>query len=273
MKVIVAGFPKTGTKSLNAALTKLGYKVYDYFENVYYLEESYTKIYSEGWTTEDFRKMYEDVDAVVDSPAMYFWEEISKAFPEAKIILSMRDSEEAWFESLRKQLEVLDSNFFLRLTQILSPTTRRFFRNVSEPTACVAFGIPPMSDFRVKTPINKQMLMLKYRAHNAYVMNNAPADKLLVYQCKEGWKPLCDFLGVPVPDEPFPHKNVRGNIVEDLMKENPIMKRLLRETMISSSILLVLLTVSGYYTYKIGPRTILGSVGTALSSIYKYFFE
>lgn len=85
MKVIVAGYPKTGTKSLNAALTKLGYKVYDSPENAYLLEKEWTKIMSEGWTTGDFRRMYENVDAVTDIPAAYFWEEIHKAFPEAKV--------------------------------------------------------------------------------------------------------------------------------------------------------------------------------------------
>lgn len=85
MKVIVAGFPKTGTKSMNWALSALGYKVYDYPENVYLLQKEYKKIFHEGWCTEDFRKMYEDVDAVVDTPAFFFWEELAKAFPDAKV--------------------------------------------------------------------------------------------------------------------------------------------------------------------------------------------
>lgn len=70
---------------MNAALTMLGYKVYDQIENVYNLEEEWSKILKEGWTSEDFCRMYEDVDAVVDAPAFYFWEEIHKAFPDAKV--------------------------------------------------------------------------------------------------------------------------------------------------------------------------------------------
>lgn len=85
MKVIVAGFPKTGTKSMVAALTRLGYKVYDYVDNVYLLEKEWTKIANGGWTTEDFRQMYDDVDAVTDFPACALWEEIYRAFPDAKV--------------------------------------------------------------------------------------------------------------------------------------------------------------------------------------------
>lgn len=85
MKVIVAGLPKTGTKSMSAALKKLGYSVYDYPENSYLLTDEYAKIVREGWETEDFRRMYENIDVVLDTPAFYFWDEIHKAFPDTKV--------------------------------------------------------------------------------------------------------------------------------------------------------------------------------------------
>ena len=85
MKVICAGFGKTGTKSVQAALKELGYNVYDYMENFEYLYEDWMKIFKDGGTKEDFRRMFENVDAVTDAPAFYFWDEIHKAFPEAKV--------------------------------------------------------------------------------------------------------------------------------------------------------------------------------------------
>lgn len=85
MKVIVAGMPKTGTKSMNAALKKLGYSVYDFPENAFLLSNEYENIVCKGWEISDFRRMYENVDAVVDFPAFYFWDEIHKAFPDAKV--------------------------------------------------------------------------------------------------------------------------------------------------------------------------------------------
>lgn len=86
MKVIVIGFSKTGTKSIHAALKKLGYKVYDYEHNFYYLRKEWIKIMtSQGGTREDFYNMYKDVDVTMDVPACVFWKEILEAFPDAKV--------------------------------------------------------------------------------------------------------------------------------------------------------------------------------------------
>ena len=80
MKVIVAGLPKTGTKSLAVALRELGYNVYDSPENYEYLGKQWMKIITDGGSTEMFKEMYEDVDAVTDIPACCYWEEILKLF-------------------------------------------------------------------------------------------------------------------------------------------------------------------------------------------------
>ena len=88
MKVIVAGFSKTGTKTLNAALTELGYEVYDFLEHFWHHGENWNKILKYGGTVEDFKRMYEDVDAVCDVPACAFWEEIHEAFPDSKVSYS-----------------------------------------------------------------------------------------------------------------------------------------------------------------------------------------
>ena len=85
MKVICAGYPKTGTKSMQAAVTELGYNDYDAMENFAYLQDDWIKIFKEGGTTEDFRRMFENVDAVTDVPAAAYWDEIHKAFPDAKV--------------------------------------------------------------------------------------------------------------------------------------------------------------------------------------------
>jgi len=85
MKVIVAGLPKTGTKSMVAALQELGYTVYDFMENATLLKQNWENIMLRGGSTEDFRQMYENVDAVTDVPACYYWDEIHKAFPDAKV--------------------------------------------------------------------------------------------------------------------------------------------------------------------------------------------
>ena len=85
MKVIVAGCSKTGTKSMNAALTELGYKVYDNMEHIMYHCDDWIKIFEGKGRIEDFKRMYKDVDAIVDVPAFLYWYEIHQAFPEAKV--------------------------------------------------------------------------------------------------------------------------------------------------------------------------------------------
>ena len=90
MKVIYAGFPKSGTKTMNAALTELGYNCYDFFEHFSIHGDQWKKIFKEGGTTEDFRKMFENVDVVMDMPCCCFWEEISEAFPDAKVCIKLK---------------------------------------------------------------------------------------------------------------------------------------------------------------------------------------
>ena len=85
MKIIGAGFSKTGTKSLHAALNKLGYEVYDYLEHFEYHREGWIKIFEGKGSIEDFKQMYQNVDAIVDLPVFHFWEEIHWAFPDAKV--------------------------------------------------------------------------------------------------------------------------------------------------------------------------------------------
>lgn len=85
MKVMVVGFSKTGTKSMHVALKLLGYSIYDYEDNFYYLRNDWKKIFTKGGTKEDFYRMYKDVDATMDIPVVVFWEEMLEAFPDCKV--------------------------------------------------------------------------------------------------------------------------------------------------------------------------------------------
>ena len=78
----------------------------------------------------------------------------------------------------------------------------------------------------------------------------APKDKLFVFNVKEGWAPLCQFLGLEVPDKPFPHENVAGNITKKMMSTHPFFIRMQREMILS---LLVLGTFLLYGCYKFTP--------------------
>merc|ERR1719427_1154196 len=79
---------------------------------------------------------------------------------------------------------------------------------------------------------NELLVRMWFRRHNAYVLSKAPKDKLLVFSVKEGWGPLCKFLGVPTPDKEFPHKNKTGKRdadVKEYMSKYPSLLRMQRE--------------------------------------------
>ena len=77
--------PKTGTKTLASALRTLGYDVYDLDEQFYFLGKDLMKIIETGWTTEDIKRIYKDVDAITDVISNMLWEDIFRAFPDAKV--------------------------------------------------------------------------------------------------------------------------------------------------------------------------------------------
>ena len=87
MKIICCGMPKTGTKSLSAALRILGFTVYDYDDQYWHRGPQIQKLMDEGCTTDEIREIFEEVDATADVPSYIFWEDILKAFPDTKACL------------------------------------------------------------------------------------------------------------------------------------------------------------------------------------------
>lgn len=142
-------------------------------------------------------------------------------------------------------------------------------------TGQITLGIAPQPAIRKKTVFNKQLAKRLYRQHNAYVMHvcklntsisidfvqyeifssfyqSAPKDKLLVYMCSDGWSPLCKFLGIPVPDEPFPHKNKGGSFVQSATREFPVFRKIRREMIQSSVVYTSITIITGVCLYKYG---------------------
>ena len=73
----------------------------------------------------------------------------------------------------------------------------------------------------------------------------------MVYNIKDGWEPLCKFLGVEVPDKPFPHENKQGEAIQLFLQKNQIMQRIFKETVISGCVLLVLGVILAILLYKL----------------------
>ena len=85
MKVVVSGMSKTGTKTMATALRKLGFNVYDFEEQYFYLGKELVRIIEEGWSIDELRRIFRGVDAITDLPGNMLFEELLAAFPDVKV--------------------------------------------------------------------------------------------------------------------------------------------------------------------------------------------
>ena len=208
MKIICAGVGKTGTKSIAKALRHLGLTVFDWEEQTFDFQDHWVDVFQNGAQL-DVKRVYQHAGAIVDAPGNFFWEEILEAYPDSKVILSERE-EDSWLKSAVNQLQVIEAVISRRFLCVLSTTSRkRLFVTYSVINALVG-SANPKSGF---------ILRKRYREHNHRVKSLVPPEKLLVYNVKQGWKPLCDFLGCEVPTVAFPHENIKGEIAEAPLSE------------------------------------------------------
>jgi hypothetical protein len=156
----------------------------------------------------DVRQVYEGYRATVDFPGCVYWRELLEAWPKAKVILTTRDPHR-WYASARDTIFAIQQRPLP--PEVTDPDAIEFHRFL--------FGelIPRVMDIgggRRLDQVGEDEAVDAFNKHIAEVRSGVPADQLLVYEVSEGWGPLCDFLGVPVPDEEFPHVNESANFQE-----------------------------------------------------------
>jgi hypothetical protein len=194
-RVVGAGLGRTGTLSLKLALEKLlGAPCYHMMEVFAHPEHVEPWQRAARGEMPDWRALMDGYGAGVDWPAGAYWQEMSEAFPEAIILLSVRDLD-AWWESadqtifpnLRKPPPA-DPPFFADWhAMVLDMMAARFTVSLDDREACIEAA----------------------RRHNDHVRATASPERLLEWSPGDGWEPLCRALDLPVPDEPFPHRNSR----------------------------------------------------------------
>jgi|WetSurMetagenome_2_1015567.scaffolds.fasta_scaffold147538_2 hypothetical protein len=190
LKIIGAGYPRTGTSSLKLALEQLG------FGPCHHMREIIMNPSSAGlWVRAaeghpDWEAIFDGYSSCTDAPACTFWRELVDYYPSAKVILSVRDPE-AWFEST--QATVFSEKM---LGMQRGGPLQAFFDKV----VSIEFG---------EHIHDRDFMLAQFERRRREVIEAIPGDKLLVYDVREGWGPLCAFLGVPVPETPFPHSNSR----------------------------------------------------------------
>jgi hypothetical protein len=208
VKVIGAGFGRTGTWSLKAALEELG------FDPCYHMTElfahpEHADFWTSAWRGEpvDWDGVLGDYEATVDWPACTFYEELMQRHPDAKVLLSVRDPER-WYQSTR--------NTIYELNMLIEKST--ISRWISGLISLLMFGGFTGRRSSLANDIiwegtfdgrfeDKAYAIGVFERHNEEVKRRVPPERLLVYEVKQGWGPLCEFLGVPAPEEPFPRLN------------------------------------------------------------------
>ena len=201
LKVVGAGFGRTGTKSLKAALAQLGfgpcYHMIELHENldhlVYWQEAMET-----GRT--DWDALFEGYEACVDWPAAYYWRALTAFYPDAKVLLSVR-SADSWLKSIQATIFPTLHGLFDMPPGILRDRREMTYEIIARRT------------FEERLD-DRGYLIAAFNRHIEDVQNEIPGDRLLTYDVAEGWDPLCDFLDVDVPQTAFPSTNTTAEFQE-----------------------------------------------------------
>lgn len=207
LKVIGAGMGRTGTLSLKAALEQLGFvKTYHMVELLAHPEHIAHWEDAVAGRPTDWDAIFAGYAAAVDYPAAGHWRALVARYPDAKVVLTERDPER-WYDSVRNTLYTAKPTPWQALLTLLklpfSTRQRQMVRIFQMNDRMVWKG-----EFEGRFA-DKDFAIARFLEHNAAVKAEVPADRLLVFQASQGWAPLCDFLGVPVPDAPYPRKNDR----------------------------------------------------------------
>lgn len=191
LNVIGAGLGRTGTMSMKLALEQLELgPCFHMTELLADVERRLPHWLAVAEQRPDWDAVFAGFGATVDYPACSHWRELAAHYPEAKVLLTVRDPE-AWFESVNETIFSRP----MRARVLGTPLEKIFDHSVWHE-----FGE------RIE---DRAFMTAAFERHVAEVERSIPKERLLVYEVGEGWAPLCEFLGVAVPDTPFPHANTR----------------------------------------------------------------
>jgi hypothetical protein len=199
VKVIGAGFGRTGTWSLKAALEQIGFgPSFHMVDLMPHPDRAPMFLAALNGEDVDWNVVFDGFASTVDWPGCTFYDRILAAYPTAKVILSVRDSEK-WYASAERTIYALKEAASRGALEGDGP------------------GAPPEVLSMIRTLIwdttfedrfaDKEFAISVFEKHNEAVKRTVPADQLLVYEIQEGWGPICEFLGVEAPADDFPHLN------------------------------------------------------------------
>jgi len=196
LELIGAGLGRTGTMSLKFALEQLGFgPCHHMIELIQHPETASLWERAAAGEAVDWEEVLAGYRAAVDWPACHFYRELAARYPAAKIILTVREPQ-SWYEST--QATIFHPQF-------LRETEQRASNGI------VQQAILPAFEHRMH---DRDHMIAVYERHNAEVRRRFPPERLLVFDVCDGWGPICRFLGVPVPAQPFPRANTTDAFIK-----------------------------------------------------------
>jgi hypothetical protein len=210
VELIGAGLPRTGTLTQKEALEILGLgPVYHWVDILADLEGQVPLWDGAIDGSVDSATILDGFRSTVDWPGGYFYKQLLDSFPDAKVLLSVRDPER-WEPSFRET--IVDMCYGESLIRLLAsarahvdPKWQGYLKLVDKMFWGEKGTFP---DGHSPSDLTRRFV-----AHNEEVKRVVPADQLLVWEVTDGWEPLCAFLDVPVPDQPLPHANDRATFL------------------------------------------------------------
>ena len=197
MKILGVGLSRTGTKSLTGALQILG------FTTLHNDRERLNRIIFGEDNSPDFR-IYDDIHVVTDLPSAYFFRELLLAYPNAKAILTERETD-SWLSSYQRHAhhDRLPQVTGFKKRLALAMGRRKQIRQVE----LYRYKIEMRNLVYGSVDFREFLHRKKYEEHNAAIKREIPSDRLLVMDIVggDGWEKLCPFLGLDLPDVEFPH--------------------------------------------------------------------
>ena len=206
LKVIGAGLGRNATLSMKFALEILGFGPCHHMTETFADGRRQLPLWLAAAAGKpDWDAIFDGFQSCTDYPAANFWRELADYYPDAKIVLTTRDPD-AWFDSVSETIFSKQMNDDVKGT----------------PVEAMMKGV--VNDFFEGGDITDRAFMTDYYVRrNQEVMDSFPSDRIINFHPKQGWEPLCEFLGVDVPDTPFPRVNSRDEIgaAADQRREAP----------------------------------------------------
>ncbi len=214
MRLIGAGLPRTGTLSQKVALEMLGFGPCYHMVNVLGDLDEVPKWQAAFNGDADWPSIFGDSQSTVDWPGSFFYKELIDTYPDAKVLLSTRNAE-AWARSMRDTVwgvwygDILIRHLSDARTKV-DPGWRAF-AELMRPV-CQRSGLMPGG-----TEATAEEMAERMERFEEEVKQTVPAERLLVWSVSDGWENLCEFLDVPIPEQPFPHLNDTAEFIDRII--------------------------------------------------------